>query len=248
MIYTLLDNKPTSFSLGITEDCGTQKGKQMKEDIFTILTNGYIPLQDLIKHANKSYYNFDCFEYDEGEDHYQYNAYIDMLWEGDFYHISCGLYSPNEDEGETVPRIIFIYNMNIMEEELRHMPTFIDGYREFPIREREDIINALDEWECFVGEAYMRILRHRLEIMKNFDKVSLSEVFGAHTTRDLKDIHEGYNKWFKTLPTLLANKIEKIIQFDELKEYTTEDEDYYDCETDDDWLGSMLKVAESLSR
>lgn len=190
----------------------------MKEDIFTIIKNGYLPVQDLINYAETQEFNFSNFTYDDCDECYSYSYELPLLWCGDEYYIYCNIGNPHEYEGEEHSTVRMFCDINIDNEEKRKFPPFIMVSREFEIKTTESIVDALNEWKNFVGEAYIAILCHRLEVLDCLDEITKDE--SKHKTKynDSNRMKHEYNVMYDRMMTDFGKNVQKIIDFESTEE------------------------------
>ena len=183
-----------------------------KTDIFTIIKNGYVPINDLMEYGKSQGFNFDGFTYDEIDDCYRYSVYFPLLWDGDSYYIDCKISNPNIYEDETTSMVSFYSNLHIDNEETRKVPAGNMASRDFAIKTSEDFINALNEWKYFLGETYINILCNRLEIINELDAIGEDE--STHHSKEY--VIDGYHIMFDKLITTFNQNIQKIIDFTDI--------------------------------
>jgi hypothetical protein len=188
----------------------------MKTDIFTILKNGFVPIDDMIAYAKTKGFNFDGFVYDDIDECYRYNVYFPLLWDGDSYDIDCTIRDPNPHEDETTAMVSFYGHLHIYDEEKRKVPTCRVASREFSVKTSEEFTDALDEWQYFLGEVYINFLTNRLEIIRDLDIISVNE-----NKRQSTDIKQGYMTMMDRMIDAFNTNIQDIINFT----YVTTDEE-----------------------
>lgn len=187
-----------------------------KADIFTIIKNGYVPIDELMAYTKTKGFNFDGFVYDDIDDCYRYSIFFPLLWDGDSYYVECKLSDPNEYENETTAIVSFYGNLHIDDEEKRKIPSCRVASREFSVKTSEEFIDALDEWQYFLGEVYINFLTNRLEIIRDLDIISNDE-----NKRESTDIKQGYITMMDRMINAFNTNIQDIINFT----YITNDEE-----------------------
>lgn len=204
---------------------GLKRKEQMKEDIFTIIKNGYLPVQDLVKYAETQGFNFNNFTYDECDECYTYSYELPLLWVYDEYYIHCTIGNPNEYEDEEHTTVRMFCDINIDDEQTRKFPPFIMVSREFEIKTTESIIDALNEWKNFVGEAYVSILCHRLEILDSLDEITKDESKDKTKHNDVNRMKYEYKVMLDRILTDFGKDVQKIIDFESTEEEVLDEQD-----------------------
>jgi hypothetical protein len=202
---------------------GNKRKKQMKEDIFTILKNGHLPLEDLIKYAETQGFNLKNFTYDDCDERYTYSYELPLLWGFDEYYIYCNINTPNQSEGEYHSNVTMFCDMMLDKEEERKFPPFVMVSREFEIKTTESIIDALNEWKSFVGEAYVNILCHRLEVLDSLDEITKNECEDSTKYNDSNRMKHEYKIMYDRMLTDFGKNVQKIIDFESTEEIVEEE-------------------------
>ena len=190
----------------------------MKEDIFTIIKNGYLPVEYLIKYAETQGFNFNNFTYDDCDECYTYSYELPLLWCGDEYYIYCTIGNPHQFEGEEHSIVRMFCDINIEDEEKRKFPPFAMVSREFDIKTTESITNALDEWKNFIGEAYISILCHRLEILDSLNEITEDESKDKTKYNDKNRMKCEYKIMLDRMLIDFGKNVQKIIDFESTEE------------------------------
>lgn len=200
----------------------------MKEDIFKILKYGHVPLKDLMEYAEKdASFMFDEFEHDESDYCYRYYVFFPLLWDGDAYDITCEIREPNPDEpDEQNVSIHFYCDIRRSEKSSMHFPEFNGCDKVFQIKTSEDFVNALLEWDVFVGEAFLNILYHRIEILENLDKIAQEEANDLDESE--KEIKEGYITMYQRIMDKFALNVQNIVHFGKIERINYHTEMDYD--------------------
>lgn len=215
----------------------------MKEDIFTIIKNGYLPAQDLIKYAETQGINFNNFTYDDCDECYIYSYELPLLWGHDEYYIYCTIGNPHEYEGEEHSTVRMFCDINIDNEQTRKFPPFIMVSREFEIKTTESIVDALNEWKNFIGEAYVSILCHRLEVLDCLDEITKDESKDKTKYNDVNRMKHEYNVMYDRMMTAFGKNVQKIIDFESTEEEEEEEEmDEHDMLMDKLMNGEAIMV------
>ena len=194
------------------------------QDTFDTLTHGYIPITELLEHAKTERFNLDQFEYDDIDESYRYGQIFSLLWDGDFYYIDCYIQPPDPDYDERPYLTVSFYSGICLDsEEQRYFPPFRDHQLEFSIHSRQDFIDALNQWEEFVHVFYGIMFSHRIEILEDVDKIVKSEK-NRYIEYDNKKVYpmkksnkKDYIKWMNQFPTMIADEIQKVINFEKVK-------------------------------
>lgn len=182
----------------------------MKEDIFKILKYGYVPVKDLMEYADKdASFTFDKFDHDELDYCYRYNVYFPLLWHGDAYNLTCEIHEPNPIEQNVL--IHFNCRLERCEKSSMHFPEFNERSKVFQIKTSEDFVNALLEWDVFVGEAYLYILYHRIEMLENLEKIAQEEANDLDESKE--EIKEGYITMYQRIMDKFALNVQNIVHF-----------------------------------
>lgn len=186
-----------------------------QQDIFDTLKHGYIPIHELLEHAKTEQFNIDQIKYNDIDEHYSYGQTFSLLWDGDFYYIDCFINPPNiEFDNTEFVTVQFCSGICISDEEKRYFPPLRDHEMSFTIHSRQEFINALNEWENFVHSFYGIMLAHRIEIIEDIDMIVKSEKAIKSMSKSKKS---NYIKWMEQFPTMIAENIEKVINFKEIK-------------------------------
>jgi len=205
------------------------------QDTFDTLKHGYIPIIDLLKYAKTERFNFNQFKYDDIGESYSYGHTFKLLWDGDFYYIDCFINPPDPDfQDRPYPTVTFASGICINHEEERYFPPLAEHSMEFEIHTRQQFIDALTQWEQFVHTFYGIMLAHRTEIIEDVSKIVKSEKARTSMKKSKKS---DYIKWMNQFPLMIAEPIQKIINFKEIKETETDLEPVY--LTDGIWLDPL---------
>lgn len=200
-----------------------------QEDTFDTLKHGYIPITKLLEYAKTHRFNIDQFEYNHIDESYHYNQSFSLLWDGDFYHIDCYIEPPDSDYDERPYLTVnFCSGICIMDEESRYFPPLMDHQMIFEIHTRQDFIDALNQWDQFVHTFYGIMLSHRIDIIEDVDKIVKSEK-DRYIEYNGKKVHtmkksnkKDYIKWMNQFPRMIADNIQKVLNFEAIKKEETE--------------------------
>jgi hypothetical protein len=183
-----------------------------KLDTYDTLKHGCIPIENLFAYAKEKNFNMDNF-IENDLDELIYDHHFHLVYDGDFYNISCFVCKDEDDNSTTVN---FWANGNFFDDsESRTIPIFPDTSTSFIINCRQDFIDALNKWQYFIAEAYMRILRHRLEVLENLEEIIEAELkIKRLNSSSKKEMYKNYVECFgSTLVNQLAFSIENICNF-----------------------------------
>lgn len=185
-------------------------------DTFDTLKHGYVPLDSLFQYvadeANMQVMDFvNQFEEDFGE--YTYLKDIPLLWDGDFYSIGMFISTPETNEDITNVEISFYCSLHIDKEEKRYFPPMCEISESHEITSREKFKEVLFIWKEFIGKAYIEILRNRLSILEDLDKIVDSEIeIGYPGSKE--QIKQNYIHWLSMMPLKMARVVEEVIYFE----------------------------------
>lgn len=186
------------------------------QDIIDTLKHGYIPITELLEHAKTERFNIDHFKYDNIEECYSYEQTFHLLWDGDFYHLGCFINSPNlEFDNTEFVTVQFYSGICINYEQERYFPPLMDHEMEFTIHSRQQFIDALNQWQQFVHTFYGIMLAHRMEIIEDVAKIVKSEKARPSMKKSKKS---DYIKWMNQFPLMIAENIQKVLNFEEIKQ------------------------------
>jgi hypothetical protein len=185
------------------------------QDIIDTLKHGYIPIIELLEHAKTHNFNIDQFKYNDIDEYYSYGQTFSLLWDGDFYYIDCFINPPNLEFDDTeFVTVRFCSGISICNEEQRYFPPLMDHEMSFTIHSRQEFIDALEQWQEFVHTFYGIMLAHRIDIIEDVDKIVKSEKARPSMSKSKKS---DYIKWMNQFPLMIAETIEKVLNFKEIK-------------------------------
>ena len=94
----------------------------------------------------------------------------------------------------------------------------------FTIHSRQQFIDALHEWQQFVHTFYGIMLAHRIEIIEDIAKIVKTEKAISSMNKSKKS---DYIKWMKQFPLMIAENIQKVLNFEEIKREEVDCEPIY---------------------